>query len=330
LGALALVVVLGLIAIAHFQRARVAAKEAQAIGDTRAVILAEQTYASANCGLFNDLTRLCRDGPECEGIGIPGYEGPDFISGELGRKSPYAKSGYERLWTGLGPIILYCVNRFARLSLFRSVGPIPYSRSGTNCVGTTVALDEPAWGCAVAPLSVANYCYTSTPIDLSGARSFGGDATGALHADPTGEPIPCFPLPQPFCIVEGTLVATPLGSIPIEQIHEGDEVWGVDEDRKMARNTVARKRSNRVHGYLRLVLENGETLELTAMHPVSTPTGWQMAGELRAGGAVHYRDGLATVDRIETIDDWAVVYDITVQPDANFLANGVLVHNKLF
>ena len=166
LGALALVVVLGLIAIPHFQRARVAAREAQLIGDTRAVISAEATFASVNCGLFNDLTRLCRDGPECEGIGIPGYKGPDFISGELGRKSPYAKSGYERLWTGLARVY---------------IPPMSHR--------------EPPWGCAVAPLSVPDYCYTSTPIDLSGARSFGGTGSGSIAKHYDGAPIPC-PIPR--------------------------------------------------------------------------------------------------------------------------------------
>ena len=71
---IAIIGVIAGIAIPQLLRARLSANEAQAIGDSRAVIAAEQTYAASNCGFFADLTNLCRNGADCGGdIGIPNY-----------------------------------------------------------------------------------------------------------------------------------------------------------------------------------------------------------------------------------------------------------------
>jgi len=91
---IAIIGVIAGIAIPQLLRARLSANEAQAIGDSRAVIAAQQTYAASNCGFFADLTNLCRNGADCGGaIGIPNYPAaaPEFIGGDLGRESPYVK-----------------------------------------------------------------------------------------------------------------------------------------------------------------------------------------------------------------------------------------------
>ena len=165
---LALIGIIGLVAVPSWIRAQISANEAEAVGDTRDVISAEQTFASANCGYFDDLPNLCRDGEDCNGISIPGYpdDGPEFLDGELGRSSPYQISGYER--------------RFEPGSATASINP--------SC-STTSLLD---------------YCYVSLPANIgyTGGRSFSGSATGALHSDPTGKPIPC-PLPAATLFLEG-------------------------------------------------------------------------------------------------------------------------------
>ncbi len=156
----AIIGIIAAIAIPSLLRARVSANEAQAIGDTRSVISAEQTYASANGGFFSDLVNLCRDGGDCAGVGIPNYPvvAPEFLGGDLGRTSPYLKSGYNRTWT-----------------------------SALNASNIPTTLD---------PNSVLNYCYDSTPasLGLTGARAFAGAATGALYVDPAGAQIAC-PIP---------------------------------------------------------------------------------------------------------------------------------------
>ena len=179
---LALIGIIGLVAVPSWIRAQISANEAEAVGDTRDVISAEQTFASANCGYFDDLPNLCRDGEDCNGISIPGYpdDGPEFLDGELGRSSPYRISGYAR--------------RFEPVSAAASINP--------SC-STTSLLD---------------YCYVSWPTNIgyTGARSFSGSATGALRSDPTGKPIPC-PLPPATVFLEGggeyELVRAPRSSV---------------------------------------------------------------------------------------------------------------------
>ena len=156
----AIIGIIAAIAIPSLLRARVSANEAQAIGDTRSVISAEQTYASANGGLFGPLVSLCRAGaaPGC-GIGIPGYPplAPEFLGGDVGRTVPYLKSGYTRTWV-----------------------PAP------GAVVPTPRQD---------PASVLDYCYQSTPASvLTGVRAFAGTGSGAIYMDGTGTMIAACPV----------------------------------------------------------------------------------------------------------------------------------------
>lgn len=154
----AIIGIIAAIAIPSLLRARVSANEAQAIGDTRSVISAEQTYASANCGFFSDLVNLCRNGGNCAGIGIPGYptNAPEFVGGDLGRTTTYTKSGYDRAW--------------------ESVGTAP-SVDTTRCDAS----------------SETDYCYHSTPTNagLTGVRGFMGSAAGAIYITLDGTQVTC-------------------------------------------------------------------------------------------------------------------------------------------
>ena len=153
----AIIGIIAAIAIPSLLRARVSANEAQAIGDTRSVISAEQTYASANSSAFGNIVNLCRNGPGCAGIGIPGYPAvaPEFLGADLASLGD--KSGYTR----------------------------------TFQAGVSVANPSPN----VDPNSLLDYCYHSIPanLGLSGVRSFMGAANGAIFMDPAGALIACPP-----------------------------------------------------------------------------------------------------------------------------------------
>ncbi len=150
----AIIGIIAAIAIPSLLRARVSANEAQAIGDTRSVISAEQTYASANGGFFGPIANLCRVAP-CTGIGIPVYPAaaPEFLGADLGALG--VKSGYTRTWTPVG-----------------APAPIPTTVDGAS------ALD---------------YCYNSDPaqLGLTGVRSFMGVGTGSIYMQTDGTAITC-------------------------------------------------------------------------------------------------------------------------------------------
>lgn len=165
---IAIIGVIAGIAIPQLLRARLSANEAQAIGDSRAVIAAQQTYAASNCGFFSDLPNLCRNGGDCGGaIGIPNYPGaaPEFLGGDLGRTSPYIKTGYSRTFVANG-----------------------------------AATDPPAH---CDQTSLLDYCYRSEPADVgrTGVRSFSATPAGAIYMDPAGNPINC-PVPAATAFLE--------------------------------------------------------------------------------------------------------------------------------
>ena len=165
---IAIIGVIAGIAIPQLLRARLSANEAQAIGDSRAVIAAQQTYAASNCGFFADLTNLCRNGADCGGtIGIPNYPdtAPEFIGADLGRTSPYVKSGYNRT---LAPN------------------------------GTPTSVPDHC-----DPDSLLDYCYHAEPADVgrTGVRSFSATSAGAIYNDPSGAAIAC-PVPAATAFLE--------------------------------------------------------------------------------------------------------------------------------
>lgn len=162
----AIIGIIAAIAIPNLLRARVSANEAQAIGDTRTVMSANATYASVNCGLFAaDMMCMTKEGGGA--ICIPNYPAtaPQFLAGDLGRNTPYSKSGYTRDY-------------------------IP------NGFPTTVStLCDPA--------SILDFCYTSTPsqVGLTGVRSFLGGSAGTIFQDSSGAPIAC-PVPMGTATLE--------------------------------------------------------------------------------------------------------------------------------
>jgi prepilin-type N-terminal cleavage/methylation domain-containing protein len=157
----AIIGIIAAIAIPSLLRARVSANEAQSIGDSRSVVSAEQTYASANCGFFGNAVNLCRavGNTACAGILIPNYptQAPEFLGADLGGSIGQTKSGYNRAWVANGAPTV--------------VGP--------NCA-------------PVGPGSVLDYCYTGVPASvLTGVRAFAANGPGALFADSSGAAIAC-------------------------------------------------------------------------------------------------------------------------------------------
>jgi prepilin-type N-terminal cleavage/methylation domain-containing protein len=150
----AIIGIVAAIAIPNLLRARIAANEAQAIGDTRSVMSASATYASLNCGFFAS-SLLCMTKDNGGSICIPGYPatGPDFLGGDLARAVQYQKGGYIRDFQ------------------------------------TTAAA---AGGPSCDPNSAIDYCYIAYPVSgLTGVRSFLGSSIGTIFMDPTGLPLPC-------------------------------------------------------------------------------------------------------------------------------------------
>jgi len=156
----AIIGIIAAIAIPNLLRARVAANEAKVIGDTRTIISANATYAASNCGFFGS-SLLCLTRESGGAICIPNYpaQAPQFVGGDVGRLTPYLRSGYNRDYAPNGVI------------------------SNINA-----SVCDPA--------SFLDYCYSGTPalVGSSGVRSFVGTSAGTIFQDVTGVLLPC-PVP---------------------------------------------------------------------------------------------------------------------------------------
>jgi hypothetical protein len=130
------------------------------------------------------------------------------------------------------------------------------------------------------------------------------------------------------CIVEGTLVDTPAGPRPIEELRVGDEVCSRGSGGEARIGRIVRVLPARAAGYLRFSFEDGGVLCVTGEHPLATPAGFVAAKFLAPGATVVGREEMRTIAAVESRPSIVTVYDLEVEPEANFIAAGVLVHNK--
>ncbi|HEY0882729.1 MAG TPA: Hint domain-containing protein [Archangium sp.] len=139
------------------------------------------------------------------------------------------------------------------------------------------------------------------------------------------------------CIARGTLVSTPRGKRPIEDLVEGDTVWCVDPltGEQVASPLVQVRSSKREI----MRLEGDDfTLRCTTDHPLYDPVAkdWAAAGDWVLGK----RTALLRVEEDQqprvvevtsrlVADGVSEVFDLSVEHELhNFVAAGVLVHNK--
>jgi predicted lipid-binding transport protein (Tim44 family)/intein/homing endonuclease len=135
------------------------------------------------------------------------------------------------------------------------------------------------------------------------------------------------------CLEAGTLVLTPAGPVAVEKLSPGDQVlaW-IDGQLRPA--TVLARIEVRPETVLELDA-GGRVLRVTGEHPVALAGhegAFRLAAELRAGDQVRVWDGArlteAALRSVRTVPAGRPAYDLAVSPGGNFLAGGVLVHNK--
>ena len=141
-----------------------------------------------------------------------------------------------------------------------------------------------------------------------GARNWGGGGSG--------------------CIPRGTMVRTPQGNRLVESLRPGDKLVSLELNENYAAVTtgISALTSSRSAECLRF----NQYWFLTPTQPVRKPEGWLEARLVSVGDYI--LNGLGEfvhIDNIETIHDYFEVYDIsTDHPSHNYVANGLLVHNK--
>ena len=133
------------------------------------------------------------------------------------------------------------------------------------------------------------------------------------------------------CFPAGTIIRTPAGSIPIENLSANDTVQAVDQQRHIINARVEKLFATRDH-VLSVKTNRGE-LRTTPEHPVGLTDGTFLeAGMLRPGDNVNFRDNgsliAATVLKTTKSNEKEPVYNLSVNQPHTFLADDFVVHNK--
>lgn len=132
------------------------------------------------------------------------------------------------------------------------------------------------------------------------------------------------------CVTEGTLIATPAGDRKVESLRAGDEVLTISTRGCVEPATVTHIAKHRALAYRTIETADGIVVRLTDQHPVRTISGWTNAGNLHVGQSVQTSSGWQRITHSRQHVGSVTVYDLTVEPNKNFIANGLVLHNKSF
>ena len=144
-----------------------------------------------------------------------------------------------------------------------------------------------------------------------------------------GDNVTC--TPAPYCFLSGTLVQTPNGEMPIEELGVGDKIYSFSENGEVSVSEVTAKYSAERDFYYILAAEEYE-VNATAEHPFRTLNGYKEASDLAEGDIVFiYQNGILsekTITLVSRVNETVTVYNLQVDGDHTFFANGFAVHNK--
>ncbi|BAZ13417.1 AAA ATPase [Calothrix sp. NIES-4071] len=133
------------------------------------------------------------------------------------------------------------------------------------------------------------------------------------------------------CFAGGTVILTTQGNKPIEHLHQGDSIIGY--------NFTAHKPEVGNIGEIQILsspnyLLINNKIKVTATHPfyIKTSTGVKLeqAQKLKIGAQLIGKgESRIVIDNLDYINENITVYNlISVSPNHNFYADGILVHNK--
>jgi len=150
-----------------------------------------------------------------------------------------------------------------------------------------------------------------------------------------------------FCLKKGSLISTPAGEIPIEELEVGDFVWSFDIDHQ---NLRMQKIQSVIVGtqshYLNVELSSGRVISMTDGHPIYLPEenryvkleALLIREDIFELKVLIQQEGIlveGSIVNIHLIEVDVEVYNLDVldldeddQDEQNYFAEGLLVHNK--
>lgn len=132
---------------------------------------------------------------------------------------------------------------------------------------------------------------------------------------------------RPICLAMGTLIDTPGGPVPVEQLQKGMAVWTVDDSGKRVAAVVHETVSTPVPSsfqVVRVILNDGRSVTASAGHPTAAG---QALGSYQVGDTL---DGALVVAVERLAYDSGATYDLLPSGSTGlYWANGVLLKSTL-
>jgi predicted lipid-binding transport protein (Tim44 family) len=133
------------------------------------------------------------------------------------------------------------------------------------------------------------------------------------------------------CLEEGTLIATPAGQVPVEQLVRGDAVWTVADGELLPAIIQATVEVDPAE-YVEIAAA-GRILRVTAEHPLQIDPGvFRAAANLRPGDTLCLRETnqfrTVQIDAIARVKAAHPAFNLLVMPGGTYLANDIVAHNK--
>ena len=162
-----------------------------------------------------------------------------------------------------------------------------------------------------------------------GATSGGGSRGGSGGVPPTGGGSG----PAKTCFPHYTLVSTPNGKIQISQLTVGDVVYSYDESGKISESKITHKfvhdneEKSDVYEY---IFSDGKKVHITLNHPVLLSSGkYEQIGNVTENDLLvdEYGNYLSIISQ-KFIDNM-VVYNLEVEENHTYIAEGIRVHNAI-
>lgn len=166
----------------------------------------------------------------------------------------------------------------------------------------------------VGPVAQQNDFHVAGTIDRA------GNVTLAVNQPSQGPPCP-------ICLARGTLIDTPDGPVPVEQLRAGMTVWTTDARGRRIAAPIELVGSTPVpatHRVVHLVLADGRAMEVSPGHPLADG---RLIGDLRPGDQV---DGSTVVSAELVAYGGGATFDLLpAGATGAYWANGVLIGSTL-
>ncbi len=133
------------------------------------------------------------------------------------------------------------------------------------------------------------------------------------------------------CFAKGTKITTPYGLIDIEKLSKGDIVTSIDRLGNASFNRIIKTKRHVNIPIYQIILRNGKVINTTIGHKFLVESKWKKAINIKAGESLFYfEDNFIKIEKVEKSyksDNYSDVYNIIVERDFNYIAEGVVVHS---